>query len=312
MWKHDTIPPTTEKMGGMKPKIIVIVGATASGKTAFSIRLAEAVGGEIISADSRQIYRSLDLGTGKVTVDEARGIPHHLIDIRDAQETYSAAEFARDAHERIHEIRERGHMPIVCGGTFFYIEALLGRMSLPDVPPNEELRERLEMLDAEAVFAILESKDPTRARDIDRHNKRRVIRAIEIASALGSVPALTQEASAYEAFIVGIDMPKEVLHERIHTRLKERLDAGMLDEARQLHEAGLSYERMEELGLEYRFMARHLQGELTYEQMEELLGTEIRHFAKRQMTWLRKMEGVRWYAPTELDKAVVDAKAFLN
>jgi tRNA dimethylallyltransferase len=295
-----------------KQKIIVIVGPTASGKTAFSVRLAKEIGGEIISADSRQIYRGLDIGTGKVTAEEMEGIPHHLLDIKNADENYSAAQFAKDAADAIEEITVRGHVPIIAGGTFFYIETLLCRMTLPEVPPNEALRNELEEPSAEEVFALLEAKDPRRAATIDRHNKRRVIRALEITSALGSVPEETASESPYDAYIIGIDIPREELYARIGARLRARMDDGMLEEAKQLHAAGLSYARMDALGLEYRYLAKLLQGELSGDQMIEALEREIRHFAKRQMTWLKGMDGIHWYPLVNLGAAMADACEFLE
>lgn len=312
MWKHDTIPRNVERMNENKQKIIIIVGPTASGKTALSLCLAKELGGEIISADSRQIYRGLDIGTGKVTKAEMGDIPHHLIDILDPDDAYSAADFTKDAGAAIEDIVSRGKVPIIAGGTFFYIEALLGRKSLPAVPPNRELRERLESMETDTVFAILEKRDPARAKTIDRHNKRRVIRAIEITEALGAVPAPVDSTSPYDTFIIGIDMDKETLRSRIVTRLNERLDNGMIEEARTLHANGLSYERMDELGLEYRYLAIFLKGESSLFEMCEKLAIEIWHFAKRQRMWLRKMEGVRWYVPTEFDRAIEDVKGFLK
>lgn len=295
-----------------KEKIIVIVGPTASGKTAFSVHLAKEIRGEIISADSRQIYRGLDLGTGKVTNEEMDGIPHHLLDIKDPNETYSAAQFTLDATAAIQEILAHGTVPIIVGGTFFYIESLLGRMPLPEVPANEALRAELEAHSAEEVFALLEAKDPRRAAAIDRHNKRRVIRALEIVGALGTVPENMPQESPYEVHIIGIDVPKEELHERIASRLRARIEAGMIEEAKRLYAAGLSYARMDALGLEYRYLAKYLQDEMTKEKMIEKLETEIRHFAKRQMTWLRDMESVTWYPLSGLEGAGVEAKKFLE
>lgn len=312
MWKHDTIPPKVEKMNEHKEKIIVIVGPTASGKTALSLRIAQEIGGEIISADSRQIYRGLDLGTGKVTKAEMDDIPHHLLDIKSPEETYSAADFTKDADRTIEGIISRGKVPVVAGGTFFYIEALLRSMSLPAVPPNPELRDTLEGMDTDAVFSLLKEKDPIRALSIDPKNKRRVIRAIEIADALGSVPPLTTEECPYEAYIIGIDMPKEILHERIKVRLMDRIEGGMIDEAKELQQHGLSFERMDELGLEYRYMAKYLKGECTEEEMKEKLESEIRHFARRQMSWLKRMEGINWYTSSEIETAIKDAVDFLK
>lgn len=276
-----------------KPKILVIVGPTASGKTSLSIKLAKEQNGEVISADSRQVYRGLDLGTGKVTQEEMDGVPHHLLDIADPKEIYTAADFVRDGRAAIADIISRGKLPIIVGGTFFYTDALLGRIVTPEVPPNPLLRAELEKLSAPELFEKLQALDPERAEHIDEHNPRRLERAIEIALALGKVPQLPTE-EIYDARILGIKIDQETLHKNIHTRLLARLDAGMIDEVKRLHEKGLSYERMEDLGLEYRYIARHLKDELSYEEMVEILETKIRQFAKRQMTWLKRDKSIEW------------------
>ena len=276
-----------------KPKIMVIVGPTASGKTSLSIKLAKQHNGEVISADSRQVYRGLNLGTGKVTAEEMEGVPHHLLDIVDPKEIYTAADFVRDGRATITDILSRGKLPIIVGGTFFYTDALLGRIVTPEVPPNPTLRAELEKLSAEQLFSKLEAVDPVRADEIDRHNPRRLVRALEIADALGSVPQLPAE-ELYDAQILGIKIDQETLHKNIHNRLQARFDAGMIDEVKALYEHGLSYERMEDLGLEYRYIARYLKGELSYEDMVTTLETKIRQFAKRQMTWLKRDKSIEW------------------
>ncbi len=272
---------------------MVIVGPTASGKTSLSIKLAKEHNGEVISADSRQVYRGLNLGTGKVTAEEMEGVPHHLLDIVDPKEIYTAADFVRDGRAAIADILSRGKLPIVVGGTFFYTDALLGRIVTPEVAPNPTLRAELEKLSAEELFSKLQTVDPVRADDIDQHNPRRLVRALEIADALGSVPQLPAE-ELYDAQILGIHIDQETLHKNIHNRLLARLDAGMIDEVKALHERGLSYERMEDLGLEYRYIARHLKGEVSYEDMVTTLETKIRQFAKRQMTWLKRDKSIQW------------------
>jgi len=284
-----------------KPKVLVIVGPTASGKTSLSITLAKAYGGEIVSADSRQVYRELDLGSGKVTPAEMRNIPHHLLDVADPRDTYTVTDFVRDARVAITDILERGKLPIIVGGSFFYVDALLGRISTPEVEPNFALREELEKRSSEELFAELEAKDPVRAKDIDRQNPRRLVRALEIIAARGSVPPLAPD-EPYDALVLGIEIDKEELHENIHTRLLKRLDAGMLDEVRIVHTNGLSYERMEDLGLEYRYLGRHLQGCMPYDAMVETLETKIRQFAKRQMTWLKRDESIHWINPSNTEK----------
>ncbi len=276
-----------------KPKIIVIVGPTASGKTSLSIKLAQACNGEIVSADSRQVYRGLNIGSGKVTLTEMQGVPHHLLDVADPCDTYTVTDFVRDARIAITDILKRGKTPIIVGGSFFYIDVLLGRISTPEVEPDLALREMLERRSAEALFTELRAKDPIRARKIDQHNPRRLVRALEIIAARGSVPPPLSD-EPYDALVLGITIDKARLHENIHQRLIERLNAGMLNEARILYQNGLSYKRMEDLGLEYRYLGMHLQGLISYDEMVHNLETKIRQFAKRQMTWLKRDDSIRW------------------
>jgi tRNA dimethylallyltransferase len=259
----------------------------------LSITLAKQHDGEIVSADSRQVYRGLDLGTGKVTQEEMQGIPHHLLDVADPHDTYTAADFVRDGRAAIASILSRGKLPIIVGGTFFYMDALLGRVVAPEVPPDPTLRAELEKLTLSELFSRLEVADPRRAHEIDPHNPHRLIRALEIAAALGTVPPLTSH-ELYDARIIGIKIDTKTLHKNIHDRLIARLDAGMVEEVKRLHENGLSYERMEDLGLEYRYITRYLKGELPYEEMVATLETKIRQFAKRQMTWLKRDPSIEW------------------
>ncbi|NCN52209.1 tRNA (adenosine(37)-N6)-dimethylallyltransferase MiaA [Candidatus Parcubacteria bacterium] len=293
-----------------KPKIVVIVGPTASGKTSLSIEVAKQFNGEVISADSRQVYRGLDIGSGKVTEEEMDGVPHHLLDVADPKDVYNVTDFVRDGRTAIADILARGKLPIVAGGSFFYVDALLGRVSTPEVPPNQELRKTLEEKSTEELFALLEEQDPRRAADIDKDNPVRLIRALEIVEAIGSVPESTQE-ELYKAFIIGIDIEKEKLHENIHTRLYTRLEEGMIEEVEHLHENGLSYERLESLGLEYRYIAQFLQKKIGKEEMCEKIESESRKFAKRQMTWLKRDKSIRWFKKGEGNEVLTEIEKFL-
>ena len=277
-----------------QPKIIVIVGPTASGKTSLSIQFAKTYHGEIISADSRQVYRGLNIGTGKVTAEEMDGVPHHLLDVADPNDTYTVADYVRDADEAITHIISRDKIPIIVGGTFLYIDALLGKITTPNVPPNETLRKELETFSNEALVVQLNALDQKRLAHIDIHNRRRLIRALEIAKTLGSVPK-QKPIQRYTALILGIHIEKETLHTHIHTRLLTRMEKGMLNEAITLHENGLSYERMEDLGLEYRYLARYLQNKITYEVMLNEIETKSMQYAKRQMTWLKRDTSIHWF-----------------
>lgn len=294
-----------------KPKVIAIVGPTASGKTALSIALAKAFDGEVISADSRQVYRGLNLGSGKVTLEEMDGIPHHLLDVADPKERFSVAEFQKLGKAAIADILSRGKLPIVCGGTGLYVDTLLNGTTLPEVPPNKELRDTLEKLSAEELFKKLEELDPERAEEIDRHNPVRLVRAIEIAEALGKVPKM-ETSQDYKVLKIGLLPPDEILKEKITQRITERLDQGILEEAKKLNTEGLSYERMEELGLEYRYMARLLQGMISREEFESQLANEIWQYAKRQKTWFKRDKEIKW-SETGSDPRISEVvKSFLS
>ena len=292
-------------------KVIVIVGPTSSGKTAAAVVLARAIGGEVISADSRQVYRCMDIGTGKVTKKEMRGVPHHLLDVADPKRVYTASDFVRDGRAAISEIASRGRTPIIAGGTGFYIDALLGTMPLADVPPNKLLRKKLASWTAEKLGKKLKVLDPIRYRNIDLKNRVRLVRAIEIATALGKVPAQRKE-SIYDPLYIGIALPSPELKKKIHARLLLRMKQGMLREAKRLRKNGLSWKRMEELGLEYRYMARHLQGKITKTEMLSELEKEIVRYAKRQMTWFKRNKDITWYTPKDMPRLLASAKKFLR
>ena len=294
-----------------KPKIVVIVGPTASGKSDLAVVLALQFNGEVISADSRQVYKGLDVGTGKIMKEEMQGVPHHLLDVAPPDTVFSVAEYQHMGEVAIADILARGKLPIVCGGTGFYIRALVDGVMLPDVPPNPELRVDLEGLNAQELFTRLEAIDPVFAEIIDRHNPRRLVRAIEIATALGAVPKLIKN-EGYDPLYIGIDVPTEILKERIHKRLYARLDAGMIEEAQRLHSEGLTYERMEDLGLEYRYLARYLNGSLDKETMLVELEREILHYAKRQLTWFKSNKEIRWIPLGDVESAKQLVAAFLT
>jgi tRNA dimethylallyltransferase len=276
-----------------KPKIIVIVGPTASGKTSLSLELAKKLNGEVVSADSRQVYKGLDLGTGKVTEAEMEGIPHHLLDVADPKETYTVTDYVRDARTEIADIIARGKLPIIVGGTFFYVDALLGRSIPAEVEPNKALRAELEKKSAEELFTLLTGKDPERAQTIDKDNKRRLVRALEIVDAIGKVPT-TKSEELYDATIIGISISKEKLKENIHARLIDRLEKGMIEEVENLHANKLSYERMYELGIEYKYIAEYLEEKITKDEMMKQIELKSLQYAKRQMTWLKRDKSVKW------------------
>lgn len=278
--------------------LVAIVGPTASGKSALAVELALTLNGEVISADSRQVYRGMDIGTGKVTREEMRGVPHHLLDVAEPNDIYTVAHFKKDAETVIKDIQSRAKLPILCGGTGLYIDAVLYNLQIPEVPPNAELRKELQALSTEELFERLKAVDPRRASEIDRHNPVRLIRAIEIAETLGLVPSLPPRALAYSAVILGVTPPKD-LSLKIEKRLDERLNAGMIEEAEKLHAAGVSWSRLETLGLEYYWLARFLQGFVSKEEMRMNLLRDIIAYSKRQMTWFKKNKDIRWVQPGE-------------
>lgn len=302
-------------MKAKRSKIIAIVGTTASGKSDLSVKIARLVNGEVISADSRQVYKGLDIGTGKITLAEMRGVKHHLLDIVDPRKIYTVADYQRDATKAIDDIVSRGKVPIICGGTGFYIDALLKGIVLPEVPPNPSLRARLEKKTAAQLFVILRKLNPVRAKTIDRHNVRRIIRAIEIAefmkktgdTNLQSQKNTTAKSTAsYDILTIGIMPADNTLKERIVFRLRKRLKQGMLNEAIYLHKKSLSWKRMEALGLEYRFMAHFLKKTsgakkkdakttvAAHVKMVADLETAIWQYARRQKTWFRRDKNIQW------------------
>lgn len=271
-----------------KIPILCIVGPTASGKTARAVAEAESRGGEIISVDSRQVYRMLDIGTEKATNEERCGIPHHLIDVRDARDSYSAGDFVTDATRLIDEIHARGKVPILAGGTHFYFDALLH--GLPkSTPVNSTLRSQLETLSNEELHARVLEKDPRRGEMLDPKNKRRLIRALEIIDALGEVPKrTTQENTRYTPEWIELDTPQEMLRERIDTRLKSAFDRGLVEEVQKVR-TYVGDERLNELGLEYRVIGEHLRGERPEEELLSVLSAKLWHYARHQKAWLKKL-----------------------
>jgi tRNA dimethylallyltransferase len=293
----------------VSPKIIVVLGPTASGKSALAIELARRFHGEIVSADSRQVYRGLDLGTGKVTKKEMRGVPHHLLDVASPRRAFTVAQYQKKAEAAIQRILRKGKVPILCGGTGFYIDAVLYGFLLPPVPPNERLREELERKSTDELFNDLDLKDPARAGTIDRKNRRRLIRALEIIHATGRPIPLLERAAKYDSLAIGIRIPGDGLKKKIEQRLLARLRAGMIREAERLHRQGLGWARMEELGLEYRYLARHLQGHISKAEMTAQLIREIAAYAKRQITWFKRNPEIHWI--TEPREAFRLAQEFL-
>lgn len=268
--------------------LICILGPTASGKTRYAVDLARRIGGEIISADSRQVYRGMDIGTGK-DLAEYGDVPYHLIDIVDAGTKYNIYEYQRDFEAAYRDIVARGRQPILCGGSGLYIEAATCGYYLPDVPADEALRAELAALPTAELIARYEAiRKPHNKTDYD--TRQRLIRALEIAIYEESHPVTRTSYLPKKTRYIGIDVSREVRNARIDARLEARLKEGMIEEVRSLLERGLCPEDLIYYGLEYKFVTLYLTGELTYDEMVLRLGTAIHQFAKRQMTWFRGME----------------------
>lgn len=297
-------------------KLIVILGPTASGKSNLAVRLAKKFNGEIISADSRQVYKGLDIGSGKITKKEMKGIPHYLLDVASPKKKFTVAQFQKLAVKKIKQIQRKNKIPFLVGGTGFYIQSVVDSILIPEIKPNWQLRKKLEKKSPEELFLMLIKLDPRRAETIDSKNPRRLIRAIEIVTATGNpVPKTYQQTQVcwYNVLQIGIIKSPEELKKAIHKRLLKRLKQGMVAEVKNLHNpptgGGLSWKRLEEFGLEYRFVARllrydeqtkhcgqaqYLQNKITYREMIHKIQKESEHFAKRQMTWFNKDKRIRW------------------
>lgn len=277
-------------------KLIVVVGPTASGKSSLAVLLAKHFNGEIISADSRQVYKGMNLGTGKVTKKEMEGVPHHLLDVADPKRTFTASHYARLGRKAIADIMKRGKTPIVCGGTGFYIRALVDGLVIPDAKPNPKLRKELEGKSTDELFGMLKIADPDRAEAIDSKNPRRLVRALEIIDALGKVPALKKHPLPYPTLFIGIAKNQDVLKKLVEVRLEKRIKMGMLTEIKRLHAQGVSWKRLESFGLEYRYGAFFLQNKIDKKTFMRELTKQILDYSKRQMTWFRPDMRIQWIA----------------
>lgn len=336
------------------------MGPTASGKSGVAIKLAQEFGGEIISADSRQIYRGLNIGSGKVrgawNVERgafiSENILHHLIDVAKPMEDFNVSHFKKLAEEKIQEILERKKVPIICGGTAFWIDTLTKNSDIPEVAPNEKLRAKLALKSVEQLFTQLKKLDPIRASNIDRQNKVRLIRAIEICKAIGKVPEkqttlchpelaylsgrqvsgsreipkqVRHDNEKYNFLEIGIEVPREILNAKIKKRLEERFKepastrgddhsstrgGGMITEVANLHKKGVSWKWLERIGLEYRWLSLFLRQKVSESQMHEKLYFAIIHYAKRQMTWLKRNPQIKWHS--DYKKIEKEVQAFLK
>lgn len=270
-------------------KLIVILGPTASGKSDLAVKLAKRFNGEIVSADSRQIYKGLNIGTGKITKKEMRGVPHYLLDVASPKKKFTVVQYRNLTLKAIDKIFKKGKNPILCGGSGFYIQAIIDGIVIPEVKPNWKLRKKLEKKPVHTLYKILKKFDPKRARNIDKNNPRRLIRAIEIVmKTKKSIPAIKNNPLPYPVLLIGIKKEKGEIKKLIKKRLSKRLKKGMIAEVKNLRKNGLSWKRLEEFGLEYRWITRYLQNKISYKEMAEDLQKDSENYAKRQMTWFTR------------------------
>jgi tRNA dimethylallyltransferase len=296
------------------PKLVVVLGPTASGKSGLGISLAQRFDGEIVSADSRQVYRGLDIGTAKITPEEQLLVPHYVLDVADPRQVYTVAQFQRDASAAINDILEREHQPFLVGGSPHYIQAVVDNLDIPRIEPQPELRAQLEKHPLPELLTQLEQLDPQSAATIDRNNPRRVIRALEV-NLISGKPFSQQRNMAkplYRSLLLGIEWPREVLYRRIDARVDERMRQGMVHEVQKLLDEEVSHERLEALGLEYRYISRLLRGEFRDEgEMVERLKYAIHDFTRRQLTWYRKDKRIVWIEGEDGGRAKEIVRTFL-
>jgi len=275
--------------------LFVILGPTSTGKTQLAVQLADKLGGEIISADSRQVYRGMNIGTGK-DLDEyklrSKTILYHLIDIADPMEEYNVAKFQKDFYRVYSDVKTRNKFPVLCGGTGFYIKTVLMDFQLSTVRPDNKLRQKLKTWELKDLIQELDNLLPGRSDNMPVDTKRRVIRAIEVAqSSNKKKEARSKKKSKFQTpFVLGIEYPRQIIRKRITQRLHDRFENGMIEEVEMLLQSGVTHERLEALGLEYRYISRYLQKKITKEEMTTQLNTAIHRFAKKQMTFFRNIE----------------------
>lgn len=296
-----------------KPAIVAIVGPTASGKTSLSLALAKAINGEIISADSRQVYKYLDIGTDKIHESARQGIPHHLIDILEPDAEFTLADYKRMAIKAINEIHRRQKVPILCGGTGLYLNAIIENYQVPKIPPQYDLRQELaryyEEHGAEALHKLLQEKDPEAAARIHPNNVAYVVRAIEINIAGGQPKRDTKGEPDFEVFTVGIDWPREVLYDRINGRVDELIDKGLLNEVKTLLVRGYKPNIPSMASIGYQELIEFLQGNGTLEEAVDKIKQNTRNYCKRQLTWFRRYKNIQWLEGSELEEYLTKPKA---
>lgn len=287
-----------------KDKIIAILGPTASGKSDLAIALARKFNGEIVSVDSRQVYRGMDLGSGKVTKLEQRMAPHHMLDIVNPGKTYTVAQFKKRAEREVENILKRGRVPILVGGSHLYMRALLYNYNIPSVKPDAKYRKLLELKTTPQLLALLKKVDPPYYETVDRNNRRRLIRALEVYHGSGKrFSSLTGEASPkYDAFKIGIEVDRETIYKKIDMRVDVRVRKGMIREVQRLIDSGISKKWLKSIGLEYRFISEYLCGEKTKQKKDDMLQRlkyATHDFARRQLVWYRREDDICWLSKTK-------------
>jgi tRNA dimethylallyltransferase len=289
----------------LNKKLIVILGPTASGKTQLAIKLAKKFNGEIVCADSRQIYKGMDIGTAKPLSREfaridheyvriVNGISHYLLDVASPKRKFTVAQYRKLALKTIEKIQKRERVPFLVGGTWFYIRAVVDGLVIPKVPPDWKLRKRLEKKSPKELYKILKKLDPQRAKTIEKENPRRLIRAIEICKKIGKVPPLKFEPLTYPVLMIGLKIEKKKLMERIKKRFFDWLKRGLISEVKRLRKMGISFKRIEEFGMHYREVAKYLQGKISKEEMIENSIRAIQSYARKQMNWFKKDKRINW------------------
>lgn len=283
--------------------VLVICGPTASGKTALSLKLAEDFNGEIVSADSAQVYRKMNIGTDKVSVADRQKVPHHMIDIRDPHQSFTMADFKREGGKAIKDIIERGKLPIICGGTGLYINSIIENYDLPKAPPNQDIRDELqaeyEKGGKDHLYKMLMDLDPATAAKIHPNNVRYVARALEIVLQTKKPIQKNKGERLYNVFKIGIHWPREVLYDRINNRVDEQIEEGLLNEIKSLMTEGYDENMQALTALGYKEYFPYLRGEKPLEDCKEQLKQNTRNFAKRQLTWFRKEEDIYWIEEDE-------------
>ncbi len=275
-------------------KIIVILGPTSSGKSDLAVQLALNFNGEVVSADSRQVYKGMDIGSGKITKEEMRGINHHLLSIASPKRRFTVSQYQKKGSLAIEKIFKEKKLPIVCGGTAFYISALVDGIQIPEVSPDWKLREKLEKKSTEELYKSLIKKDKRRADTIDCKNRRRLIRALEVIEKTKKPIPKIRRSPEYSPLFLGVKIEQEKLNQKIEKRLRKRVEEGMIKEIERLNKDGISWRKLESFGLEYKWISFYLQKKISYEEAINGIFNDNKKFSKRQMTWWKHDNRIKW------------------